>query len=264
MNLITLVKINLFSFSAMLFLSINQNALALKFCYEEQDSPPWVMKNKTGVDIEFMELLSKATQEKFDLEPLPWKRCLIELGQNHYDGAFASSYKKERLENGFYPTTDGTLNGPIDETKKIHISEYSFYVLKEKEHLYSWDGKTSTGIKIAGTMPGFSVTDTLKKLKISVDEGGKSPELIFEKLIHGRIDAAALQTPRGDWFLNKTPSLKKIIVKIKAPIEIKAYYLMLSKKFVSEEPKKAKRIWDEIPKIYHSDSFKKILEKYNQ
>ena len=91
----------------------------LTFCYEDKDSYPWVMTNHTGLNLELLALVAAANQLQIRYVAVPWKRCLAGLARGRYDGAFASSFKAERLSMGRYPTDS---DGRLDESKRLHTS----------------------------------------------------------------------------------------------------------------------------------------------
>ena len=195
MKIKTLMLCLSFSFSQFTFAKNHP----LKFCYEDQDSYPWVLKDGSGLNITLLKILAKKLNTEVTLSPVPWKRCLEGLKNGKiFDGAFAASYKVDRLEFGRYPTLDEKADGKPNENKRLHINEYSLYVLKEDNSI-KWDGKQITGVQIIGSLPGYSINDFLIKLKLRVDDGTRLPSGVFEKLVGKRFAAVAMQDYRGDW-----------------------------------------------------------------
>ncbi len=96
----------------------------LTLCHEDRDSYPWVLRDGSGLNLELLAQVAEALQLRLQLVAVPWKRCLAGLEDGHYDGAFAASFKAERLAMGRYPTT---AEGDLDVSKRLHLSLYSLY-----------------------------------------------------------------------------------------------------------------------------------------
>lgn len=72
------------------------DSAALRFCYEDSDSYPWVMRGGEGLNIELLREVGEHLQRPIEFIAVPWRRCLAGLQQGRYDGAFAASYQAER------------------------------------------------------------------------------------------------------------------------------------------------------------------------
>ncbi|MDR7022470.1 substrate-binding periplasmic protein [Aeromonas salmonicida] len=230
----------------------------LQFCYENEDSYPWVLKNGDGLNIRLIHLLENELKLKIKLLAMPWKRCLQELSVNKVDGAFAASFVDERLQYGQFPMSSD--NFP-DQEKRLHLSSYSLYRLKGD--IISWNGEKFTHVQDKiGTLPGFSIIKLLKKNGIIIDYGSRSPEGILRKLLLKRIQGAVLQTQRADHILMNNVDLAKYIERVPVNIEEKAYYLMLSHAFVHHNPVLADMIWSTIASLRESEEYKKSLDYF--
>lgn len=240
----------------------------LMFAHEDKNAYPWVFydegtKTCVGLDIILFEILGKELDIEIEYEKFPWSRCLMEMKTGEVDGVFASSYKKYRLEYGLYPKKDGSL----DEDRRLHESGYSLYVLKDSKIDYI-DGEMVNVDKAVGVQRGFSIKDDLEKLGLLVDDGTADPVAQMRKLIYGRVSAVALQSERAEKILlNKDfkNKIKKLKIDEKCFKE-KAYFLMLSKKFVKMYPEFSKQIWDTVKEIRESKEFRikksKFYKKY--
>lgn len=219
-----------------------RSAQALTLCYEDQNSYPWVMTDGSGLNLQLLRLVAEALPLHFNFVAVPWKRCLSGLAQGTYDGAFASSFKAERLALGRYPQD---ADGRLDERKRLHTSIYTLY--RRKGSLVSWNGEEFRQLHgRIGSLSGFSIVDFIRAQGAEVDETSRDPLALLQMLRHKRIEAAALQSLRGDFVLQANPELAAHVEKVKLPLEEKAYYLMLSNAYVASNPKQAARIWDEI------------------
>ncbi len=213
----------------------------LEFCHEDENAYPWVFpsgKGADGLDIRLIRRLERELGISIKLHSLPWKRCLSHLQNGIVDGAFASSYKAERLTMGVYPTK---ANGELDGRLRIHISSYSLYTLLDSK--LQWDGQTLAPLPGSiSTQLGFSIADKLKKIGASVSEV-KGPERALKDVLTGLSLGAALQTDRADYILGSDPLFTGKIKKHPIPLAEKNYYLMLSFDLVSNYPAYAQQIW---------------------
>lgn len=223
----------------------------LQFCYENEDSYPWVLKSGDGLNIRLISLLSRELGVKIKLLPMPWKRCLSELAGNRMDGAFAASFVAERLAYGQYPMHG---DGSPDQNRRLHLSSYSLYRLKGDP--LSWSGQEFINLHgPIGTLPGFSIVDLLKNKGVTIDDGSRSPGGTLRKLLLKRIQGAVLQTQRADYELASNPTWAKYIERISLTIEQKAYYLMLSHGLVQQDPALADTIWSDIERLRQSEEY---------
>ncbi|ENC6658115.1 substrate-binding periplasmic protein [Aeromonas dhakensis] len=230
----------------------------LQFCYENEDSYPWVLRNGDGLNIRLISLLSRELGLKIKLLPMPWKRCLSELAGNRMDGAFAASFVAERLAYGQYPMHG---DGSPDQNRRLHLSSYSLYRLKGDN--LSWSGEEFINLRgPIGTLPGFSIMNLLKKKGATIDDGSRSPGGTLRKLLLKRIQGAALQTQRADFELASNPVWAKYIERIPLPLERKAYYLMLSHDLVQQDPALADTIWSDIARLRQSEEYGSHMEAF--
>ncbi|MDA7085330.1 hypothetical protein PH586_02855 [Pseudomonas sp. SA3-5] len=110
-------------------------AAPLRFCHEDQDAYPWVMTDKRGLNLELLDLVAQSLAQTFSFVPVPWKRCLSGLQQGIYDGAFAASFKVERMSAGRYPLA---ADDQPDASRRLHMSRYALY--RRRGDAVSWDG----------------------------------------------------------------------------------------------------------------------------
>lgn len=227
---------------------------ALTFCYEDQDSYPWVMTDGSGLNQALIDRVGQALGLEIAQRAMPWKRCLAGLEQGLYDGAFAASYKAERLAMGAYPTH---ANGGLDDDKRLHTSSYSLY--RRVGGQIRWNGQAFEQLtgKI-GSLSGFSIVDFLHNHGAEVEENSRDPLALLNMLKSGRFQAAALQTQRADFVLQAHPELAGFIEKTSPPLEHKAYHLMLSKQLLGEKPALATRIWNQLQRQRDSAAYQAV------
>ncbi|WP_339410465.1 substrate-binding periplasmic protein [Pseudomonas sp. EA_35y_Pfl2_R5] len=235
-----------------------RSAQALILCYEDQNSYPWVMTDGSGLNLQLLRLVEEALSLQFRFVAVPWKRCLSGLAQGVYDGAFASSFKEERLLLGRYPQD---ADGRLDERKRLHTSIYALY--RRKDSPVSWNGEEFRQLHgRVGSLSGFSIVDFIRAHGAEVDETSRDPLALLQMLRHKRIDAAALQSLRGDFVLQAHPELASQLEKVNLPLEEKAYYLMLSNAYMAANPEQAARIWDEIERQRESVTYQQQVRSF--
>lgn len=230
----------------------------LSFCHEDQDSYPWVLRERPGLNIHMMRLLERELKIPFKLMPMPWKRCLAEMQKNNVHGAFAASYKVDRLEMGHYPAAK---DGKPDPSMRMHTSSYSLYRVKGSP--LNWNGKTFEHLTgQLGTLSAHSIIDFLRERGVSVDDGSKNPVDTLRKVQAGRLQGAALQTSRTERILALHPDLARSIERVPVLLEERPYFLMLSPHLAEQMPDLAGAIWKTIEKIRESAEYKRIEQDF--
>lgn len=233
-----------------------QSPSQLLFCHENEQAFPWVMTvdgESQGLDIELLTRVSQKLNIDIDYIALPWKRCLHHLELSKVDGAFAASYKQERLHMGRFPVT---LKGNLDANRRIHTSGYSLYIPKNSD--LGWNGETF--INLTGEISiqnGFSIGDRLTALGIPVVEF-QGPMANLIKVKEARVAGTALQTDRADQILKQNPELADAIEKYPIPISSKPYYLMLSFKLVRSHPDFVELLWETLAEVRDSTEMEAV------
>ena len=230
------------------------NPNQLVFCYEDQDSYPWVMKTHTGLNLSLMNLLQRDLGLHISLLPLPWKRCLTELQASQVDGAFAASFQADRLGMGSYPPGK---NGVPDPSLRLHMSSYSLYRLKGST--LDWDGQRFLHLQGSiGIIRSTSIGPFLRQHDVSVDEGTAQPDATLRKVALGYVQGAALQTSRAEWVLLHDTELARKIEAAPLLLQEKPYFLMLSFQLTRQSPQLADKIWQQVAHIRETAEFHHI------
>ncbi|MBF0227113.1 MAG: transporter substrate-binding domain-containing protein [Desulfobacterales bacterium] len=218
----------------------------------DQDDFPMTMTNTTGLNFELLKLVEENLGIEFTFVMLPWKRCFFELQQNKINGLIGASFKEERMEYGSYPMT---ADNKLDNSKRLYDASYSLYKLKGDN--LSWNGTEFVNLnnRKIGSILGYSIVDTLKNLKVDVDDGAKTSKQNLDKMIKGRICASVLMTTDTDFVLKTNKSYSEKIEKVDLPVSAKPYFLMLSHQFVKEHPETAEKIWTKIKDLRDSKEY---------
>jgi polar amino acid transport system substrate-binding protein len=106
-----------------------------------------------------------------------------------------------------------------------------------------------------GFQLGYSVGEFLRAQQVPVDEGSQQSDELAQKLIAGRVAAAALGG--GDAVRLMRGPLGRQLEVVPTPLVEKAYYLVLSHKLARSEPELAARIWDTIGQVRTSAAYRK-------
>jgi polar amino acid transport system substrate-binding protein len=244
--------------------SLPAEPLKISFACEDVGIPPFIVGNgsdidadKPGVSVELLKLLEDKLPVKISFSRMPWKRALIELENNRIDGIFHASFKPERMLLGVYPMK----NGESDQGKQI--ATFSYILYKRRDSPLGWDGISLTDINgPIGVIMGYSIADDLRTMGAKISEA-YTPFQNMKMLSIGRIAGVADLEESGDAVLKQYSEEFGNIVKMSPPLKQKCYYLMLSHKFVKENPELAPAIWNETEKIRKSETYKKLFDKYS-
>lgn len=227
----------------------------LKFCHDNVDVYPWVVVGKGGLNLVHLKMVEQKLGLKFEMVSMPWARCLDEMRQGNMDGAFAASFKTDRLVSGSYP-----MAGDKPDNRYMMMDGYSLYRLKGSNAGY--DGKALTNVSgTFGAQQGYSIVDQLKGLGARVDDGARSADDNLRKLVAGRVQAVALQTLEGDNSIQQAEFAGKV-EKVAPPLVEKPYYLMLSKQFVAKYGGLSADIWNAVAAVRESAEYKKQVSQF--
>lgn len=250
--------------SVLLFLLMLASAAAsarpasLVFCHEDQDSFPWVLKDRPGLNVLLVRQIEREIGVPIRLLALPWKRCLAELAANSVDGAFAASFKTERLEMGRYPIGK---DGKPDPALRLHMSSYSLY--RARGSKLHWNGSRLENLNGAiGSLASHSIIDVLREMGAQVDDRSKSPVETLRKVAMGRLQGAVLQTPRATHLLGSHPDLAAAIERDPTVLDERPYFLLLSFKLVEQQPAFSEQLWRQVERVRESAQFKRTEQDF--
>ncbi len=222
---------------------------AMTLCFERQEVLPWRTLDGGGLNFELLNEVARRIGVVFEYQSMPWKRCLAELKANQVAGAFAVSYLQERQELGAYP---GGLSP--DPARRLHVDRY--VLVRRKGSRVGWNGKSFQNLDgRVGFQLGYSVGDFLRGQGVLVDEGSQRSDELLQKLVSGRIEAAALGG--GDAGRLVRGAMAERVEIVPAPLVEKPYYLMLSHDLAMREPALAERIWKTIAEVRNSPAYQK-------
>lgn len=217
-------------------------------CFERQEVRPWRTLDGGGLNFELLNEVARRNGIEFDYQSMPWKRCLAQLKANQVSGVFAVSFTPERLELGAYPG-----GAKPDFERRLHVDRY--LLVRRKGSRVEWDGKAFRNLDgRIGFQLGYSVGDFLRSRGVLVDEGSQRADELLEKLLSGRVEAAALGG--GDTLRLVRGKLAERLEVVRAPLLEKPYYLILSHDFVKRQPQLAERIWQTVAEVRNSPAYR--------
>ena len=225
-------------------------APVVTLCYERADVRPWRTQAGEGLNFDLLRLVGEHAGVTFNFQSMPFKRCLAQLKANAVDGVFAVSFKPDRLELGEYPG-----GAAPDASKRMHIDRY--ILLRRKGSALDWDGKALRNVDGAiGAQLGYSITDQLRSLNVTVDEGSQRSDELIRKLLAGRLAGAALGGSDARTLLDGPygPQIEACPI----PLVEKPYFLMLSHGLVEKQPALAQRIWSTIEQVRNSPAYNQL------
>lgn len=213
-------------------------------------------EEKPGIEIELYRMVADKLGLDLTMKRLPWKLCLQQLEHNQVDGIFPASFKADRMKIGHYPMKGGV----VDANRKTRNNAYYLYKMRDSQLM--WDGRNFTGqTGVIGVPLGWAIVEDLKKQGVAIKEipiHENSPDL----LVQNRLDGFICLESVFDSYLQRRPEIYKNIVKEDAPIWEKPYYLMLSRKFVADNPETAENIWNTIEELKGTAAFSQLVDTY--
>jgi hypothetical protein len=111
-----------------------------------------------------------------------------------------------------------------------------------------------------GFQLGYSVGDFLRAQNVPVDEGSQQADELVQKMLAGRLVAAALGG--GDAMRLMRSAYATQIEMLPVPLIEKPYYLLLSHAFVAQQPDLAERIWKTIEDVRTSPAYRRSLIRW--
>ena len=224
----------------------------LTLCFENTDVKPWRTVDAQGLNFELLRETGRRLNLKLDFQALPWKRCLAQLQANEVQGVFAASFAPDRLEVGAYPG-----GRQADASKRMHVDRY--VLVRRKGQAVGWDGKAFTNLDGAiGSQLGYSIGAQLRGMGVTVDEGSQTARALVQKLLAGRLAAAALGGSDAAGLMATDAQLAAQVEVLPVPLVEKPYFLMLSHAFVKARPELANRIWATLEEVRQSAAYRKL------
>ena len=129
-------------------------------------------------------------------------------------------------------------------------------LVRRKGSRVDWDGRHFANVDgRIGFQLGYSVGDFLRAQDVPVDEGSQKADELLQKLLAGRLVAAALGG--GDAVRLMHTAYARDFEVLPVPLIEKPYYLILSHAFVAQHPDLAARIWKTVEEVRTSPAYRR-------
>jgi polar amino acid transport system substrate-binding protein len=227
-------------------------AAPLQLCYERADILPWRTMDDTGLNFDLINMAARKAQLAVNFVALPWKRCLAELQAQKMDGVIGASFSEDRKLIGAFPGGDTP-----QADARLHVDGYR--LIRRKGDAVSWDGKRFENLNgPVGAQLGYSVVAQLKGLGVAVDDGSQTATELVQKLLSGRLAAAAVGSSDALVLSRPGAPYAERIEVVAAPLVEKPYFLMLSHDLVKQRPAVAQRLWQAIADSRQSPEYRQL------
>ncbi|MBH9552349.1 substrate-binding periplasmic protein [Inhella gelatinilytica] len=230
--------------------------VTLRLCAEDEDAHPWLVREGGGANGVMLRMVEQKLGVRFQVERMPWRRCLLSMKEGQVDGGFKASYSAERATFLAYPMK----NGQVDEERRMLTESYHFY--RRKSSLLVWDGaRMNRQPESVGAQSGFSIVGRLRNQGFTVDDGNRLSEAVLVKLQKGRVELAALQTLAADRVLQRRPELAAELERMEPALVSQAYYLVFALPFAQKAPALVDRVWDTIGAVREALPYQQALNE---
>lgn len=233
----------------------------LRLCLNEVPHPPWRFADaqgrvaREGLDFFIAQQWAQRSGLEVQIALQPWKRCLADLKDGLQDAVLSMSHLPERDAIAVFPRT---ASGQLDEGLALRFNQYAFYVRRDSG--VRWDGhqlKPWPSDALVGVQAGYSVASLLRQQGFKVDEAARTVEANLEKLVRGRVQAAALQENEAERVLELKPALAADIERLQPLLERRPYFTVFSHAFAARAPVPLARLWRDVAAVRDSAAFRR-------
>lgn len=204
----------------------------LRVCQNDAAHVPWRLPEpggakarRAGLDFVFLDLLAQRLGLQLQITLAPGRRCLAELRAGQQDAILGISFLPERELDGVFPRGS---DGRVDEKRAIRFDQYAWYVPTHAE--LNWDGRRLLLPRgsVVGVQSSNSIGAELKRQGYRIEDGARTAEATLEKLVRGRIEAAALLSSHADAVLQRVPGWNSQIRRLDPALARRAYFMIFS------------------------------------
>jgi polar amino acid transport system substrate-binding protein len=229
-------------------------AAPLKFCYEDVPQAPWTMPDGTGLNIELLKRVARATGEQFEYVARPWRRCEEETRNGVMDAMIGPSDNPRRRAYSVPPTrADGTQ----DPDRAMYHDHVDLYLRADSGA--SWDGKTLVNPrKMVVAQRSYYTVEMLQARGQSVIDTPKSAEDGLRLLAAGSADVAVLMGRDAENLLREDPRFHGRVLLAKQPFASFDFHLMAGRKAYDKDPKRFEAIWNAIARVRATPDYQRL------
>lgn len=187
---------------------------------------------------------------------LPWQRCLTEAAAGQHDGVLAASYTAERAEGLAYPRRP---DGQPDEERRMF--RVGYVLLRRKGTPVRWDGRRFHGSspragEAIGAERAYSIVQFARDRGAVVEDRYPSFGSLVDALRLKR-SAGVLINQEGAAQLLADPAWAQDHELGGPPLQQRAYYLALAKRFAEADPARAEALWRAVAEMRNSPAFQR-------
>lgn len=210
---------------------------AVRVCYNDQLGPP----DGGHFSLQLMRgVVAAKPALRFELQPLPWVRCLILASRGDVDAILGASFTPERALDLVYPRD---ARGGPDDARRLFAQGYR--LLRRQGDDVDTDGQRFIGlVGPMGVERGHSTGAFVRAGGAEADDNHPDMTAMLEKLRTGRLGGALVAEPQYASLRVQAGALDGLEA---APtmIQPRGYFLVFSSSFARREPGVVEQLWAE-------------------
>ena len=210
---------------------------AVRVCYNDQLGPP----DGGHFSLQLMRAVVAAKPAvRFELQAVPWVRCLILASRGEVDAILGASFTPERALDLVYPRD---ARARPDESRRLFSQGYR--LLRRRGEAVDIDGQRF--VKLVGPIGverGHSSASFARAGGADTDDNHPDVAAMLAKLRNGRLGGALVAEPQYASLRQQAGALDGLEA---APsvLQPRGYFLVFSAAFAQREPILVEQLWDE-------------------
>ncbi len=217
--------------------------LALRICYENEDSMPFwsdAGQVRPGLVIELVRAAALQADLNLELQRRPWKRCIMQLQSGQSDGIFAAIWQADRDAWGQFPGRDPKRQQAVDRDYRLWQVDYP--IITRTNSTLQWDGQQFSGLQHGLSAPlGYVASQLLESIGV-LDKVNHAAEKALKLVALGRLDGYVIERHIGNAHIRNL-ELQSELTMLPIPLLQADWYLPLSHQFTRQHPQKAQQFW---------------------
>ncbi len=209
----------------------------VRVCYNDQLGPP----DGGHFSLQLMRAIVAAKPAlRFELQPLPWVRCLILASRGDADAILGASFTPERALDLVYPRD---AQGRPDESRRLFAQGYR--LLRRQGDALDTDGQRFIHlVGPIGVERGHSSASFARAGGADTDDNHPDVTAMLAKLRNGRLGGALVAEPQYASLLGQPGALDGLEA-TPTVLQPRGYYLVFSAAFARREPVLVEQLWNE-------------------
>lgn len=209
----------------------------VRVCYNDQLGPP----DGGHFSLQLMRAVVAAKPAvRFELQAVPWVRCLILASRGEVDAILGASFTPERALDLVYPRD---ARARPDESRRLFSQGYR--LLRRRGEAVDIDGQRF--VKLVGPIGverGHSSASFARAGGADTDDNHPDVAAMLAKLRNGRLGGALVAEPQYASLRQQAGALDGLEA---APsvLQPRGYFLVFSAAFAQREPILVEQLWDE-------------------